>query len=239
MSLRYAARTVAIAVATLACGGVLMTGLWTSTAGAATLTSSDGYTTLNTQNGVTVAAGSPYTSGQKIKVVVAANSVLAAADLPGSVSTTGHYYVEECADPNGATPSTVITGPDNCEALTVNDSASRNQNSTGGFTIASYPIYDLPDPNFPAGTLSGSCDVAPNTCVLGIFLEDPSSGSAFTAPHLFSAPFQVTVGDGNDLGDNPGDGTPEVPLAIGLPLAAAAIIGGSLLYGRRRRRRMV
>jgi hypothetical protein len=171
---------------------------------AATLTSSDGFTTLST---LTTVTPGPYTSGQKIKIVVQANSVISAADLPGSVPNTGHYYVEECADPNEATPSTVITGPDNCEALTVNDSQSRNQNSTGGFTVASYPVYDLPDPNFPSGTLTGTCDVAPNTCVLGIFVEDPSSGSAFTAPHLFSAPFNVIVGDGSDAGDNPGDGS--------------------------------
>jgi hypothetical protein len=216
-----------------------MSGLWSGTAGASTLTSSDGYTTLNTEASQTPTAGSPYESGQDIKVVVAPNSVISAASLPGSVPSTGHYYVEECADPNAAPPGTVITGPDNCEALTVNLSQSRNSQSTGGFTIASYPIYDLPDPNFPPGTLSGTCDVAPNTCVLGIFVEDPNSGAAFTAPHLFSAPFQVTVtGDGTDDGNlNPGDGTPEVPLAIGLPLAAAAIIGGSVLYGRRRRRR--
>jgi hypothetical protein len=173
---------------------------------ASTLTSSDGYTSLSTLSSESVTPG-PYTSGQKIKIVVEANSVISAADLPPSVTNTGHYYVEECADPNEVSPSTVITGPDDCEALTVNDSASRNQNSTGGFTVASYPIYDLPDPNFPSGTLSGSCDVAPNTCVLGIFVLDPSDASAFTAPHLFSAPFNVTVGDGMDLGDNPGDGS--------------------------------
>ena len=45
----------------------------------------------------------------------------------------------------------------------------------------------------------------------------------------------MTVGDGSDAGANPGDGTPEVPLAIGLPLAALGVFGGWSLRNRRRR----
>jgi hypothetical protein len=88
--------------------------------------------------------------------------------------------------------------------------------------------------------MTGSCDVAPNFCVFGIFVVNPngpSGGAAFSYPHLFSAPFQVANVDGVDGGTNPGDGTPEVPLAIGLPLLAAAAFGSSVVYGRRRRRR--
>ena len=76
---------------------------------------------------------------------------------------------------------------------------------------------------------------------LGIFATNPNT-TGFSYPHLFSAPFQITVGDGQDLGDNPGDGTPEVPLAIGLPLAALAVVGGftilntfSIIVGQRTR----
>jgi hypothetical protein len=85
--------------------------------------------------------------------------------------------------------------------------------------------------------MTGKCDVAPNQCVIGIFAANPSpaAGNGFAFPHLFSAPFQVIVGDGTDTGANPGDGTPEVPLAIGLPLAALAVFGGFTIRNRRRR----
>ena len=54
----------------------------------------------------------------------------------------------------------------------------------------------------------GKCDVAPNQCVIGIFTANPNSGHpGFSYPHLFSAPFYITVGDGLDEGDDPGDGT--------------------------------
>ena len=85
--------------------------------------------------------------------------------------------------------------------------------------------------------MTGSCDVAPNQCVLGIFAANPGSNNGFAYPHLFSAPFQMGAGDGLDQGDNPGDGTPEVPLAIGLPLAAMAVIGGLTIRHRRRQQR--
>ena len=55
--------------------------------------------------------------------------------------------------------------------------------------------------------MTGTCDVNPNQCVLGIFAANPQAGNGFAYPHLFSAPFNVTVGDGLDLGDNPGDGS--------------------------------
>ncbi len=70
-------------------------------------------------------------------------------------------------------------------------------------------VFDLPDGNLGSPTMTGTCDVTPNTCVLGIFAANPShlAGNGFAFPHLFSAPFNVVVGDGNDTGDNPGDGS--------------------------------
>jgi hypothetical protein len=55
----------------------------------------------------------------------------------------------------------------------------------------------------------------------------------FTAAHVWSEPFLVSAVAG-DNPTNPGDGTPEVPLAIGLPIAAVGIFGG-VMYRRRRR----
>ena len=71
-------------------------------------------------------------------------------------------------------------------------------------------------------------------CVLGMF-DDINS---FTAPHIFSAPFLVSPSQG-DSGANPGDGTPELPLAIGLPLAAGGLFAGGLAIRRRRSGRSV
>ena len=36
------------------------------------------------------------------------------------------------------------------------------------------------------------------------------------------------------LGANPGDGTPEVPMAIILPLSAMGLLGATVLFRRRR-----
>ncbi len=44
----------------------------------------------------------------------------------------------------------------------------------------------------------------------------------------------VAIKDAAELGSNPGDGTPEVPLAVGLPLAAAGLVGGTVLFRRRK-----
>ena len=194
---------------------------------AATLTSSDGYTTLNTIG--TVTAGTPYSSGQIIDLNVAANPVISASSLftagtpgctqlsagpPPTYSCSGNYYVEECTDSGGliANLPTAATG---CEAATL---ATGGKNSdghlaltgTGGFTI-----YDLPDPGtLGLATMTGTCDVNPNQCVLGIFAQNPQAGNGFAFPHLFSAPFNVDpqsdFGSGVETGLNPGDGSAPV-----------------------------
>ena len=79
----------------------------------------------------------------------------------------------------------------------------------------------------------GKCGAAPNECVIGIFAASPQSGG-FGYPHLFSAPFQITVGDGMDEGDNPGDGTPETPYAVALPVIALGAFGVAAVVRRRR-----
>ena len=82
--------------------------------------------------------------------------------------------------------------------------------TTGAVTAdRDFPVYDLPDVATVGGpTMVGQCDVAPNQCVVGIFAGNPNFGHpGFTYPHLFSAPFNIIVGNGLDQGDNPGDGT--------------------------------
>lgn len=236
MSLKRAVKSAGISAAAILCGGVLMSGILAGPAGASTLTSPDGNTILTTQGTVTPG---PYTSGQPLTVTVQANSTLSAANLAAAgAPTTGNFYVEECTDPGGAVAALPTTAS-GCEAATLNTTAAKS--TSGALSLSgnnSFVVYDLPDQNtLGPPTMTGKCDIAPNQCVLGIFASNPASGG-FSQPHLFSAPFQVTVGDGADIGDNPGDGTPEVPLALLLPLAGAVVIGGGTFYQHRRRRRI-
>lgn len=239
MSIRHVVKTVAVSSAATLCGAALALGIGVGAAGANSLVSPDGVTTLSTTTAVT--SGTPYTSGQQIQVSAGANSTLSNANLvansvPGQATNnpTGSFYFEECSDPGG-TVANLPTAPSNCEAAT-DDFTTVSKTSDGSFNNPLYPVYALPDSSFGNSTLVGKCGVAPNYCVVGIFATNPNT-TGFSYPRLFSAPFQIVVGDGQDLGDNPGDGTPEVPLAIGLPLAALAVVGGFTIRNRRRHRR--
>jgi hypothetical protein len=239
MSIRHVVKTVAVSSAATLCGAALALGLGVGAASANSLVSPDGTTTLSTQGSVT--SGTPYTSGQTITISGSANSTLSNANLvanavPGQSTNnpTGNFYFEECTDVGG-TAANLPTGPSNCEAAT-DDFTSVSKTDDGSFDDPSYAIFALPDSNLGSATMVGTCGQAPNYCVIGIFATNPNT-TGFSYPHLFSAPFQSTIGDGQEAGDNPGDGTPEVPLAVGLPLAALAVIGGFTIRNRRRHRR--
>jgi hypothetical protein len=237
MSIRHVVKAVAATGAATLCGAALVLTLGVGTAGASSLVSPDGNTTLSTEG--SVAAGTPYDSGQTIEVSVQANSTLSNANLCQSQysalnqtcgNPTGFYYIEECTDVGGVLPTT----PNGCEHGTEDESQAK---STGGsLDDTGFLVYDLPDAaNLGAPNMVGKCDVAPNQCVLGIFSADPQNGG-FAYPHLFSAPFQVGKGDGQDDGASPGDGTPEVPLAIALPLVALLGISAWVIRSRRKQR---
>ncbi len=155
----------------------------------------------------------PYASGQQITVNVGANPTLSTAGQTGAgaPAPTGLYYFEECEDPGGITAN-LPTSFSGCEAGTL-DTESGNTTTGAVEANSDFTVYDLPDakvsPGGPTMTAApGKCDVAPDYCVIGIFAANPNSGNpGFPRPHLFSAPFQTTVGDGLDQGDNPGDGT--------------------------------
>ncbi|MGO8862365.1 MAG: beta strand repeat-containing protein [Acidimicrobiales bacterium] len=179
---------------------------------AAVLTSANGYTTLTTIG--TVTAGTPYSSGQQLDVSVAANSVMNSSSLAavGDPSpSSGNFYVEECTDPGGTTAN-LPTNATGCEATTL---ATAPNSGNGSITLAvakAFTVYDLPDPGtLGPGTMTGTCDVDPNQCVLGIFATNPQDGGGFGYPHLFSAPFnvdqQADFGSGFETGLNPGDGS--------------------------------
>jgi hypothetical protein len=229
-------RTVSVlGAAFLVASGILI--LVTQPAGATTLTSGDGYTSLSTEG--TVTPGTPYTSGQTITITVESNSVLNNANLvangvPGQTpgNPTGFYYIEECSDPDGLVAN-LPTTPNGCEHSTLDLSQAKSKD--GSLDDTSLVVYDLPDENsLGAPNMVGECDVAPNECVIGVFATSPQSGDGFGFPHLFSAPFQITVGNGLDEGDNPGDGTPETPYAVALPVIAVGAFGVTAVVRRRR-----
>jgi hypothetical protein len=243
MSIRHAVKAVAATGAATLCGAALVLTLGVGTAGASSLVSSDGNTTLSTEG--TVSAGTPYDSGQTIEVSVQANSTLSNANLCQSQfsglnqtcgNPTGFYYIEECVDPGGLATN-LPTTPTGCEHGTEDESQAKSTDGSSDDT--GFLVYDLPDAtNLGAPNMVGKCDVSPNQCVIGIFSGDPQNGG-FAFPHLFSAPFQVDKGDGQDDGASPGDGTPEVPLAIALPLVALLGVGGWAIRSRRKQRQQV
>ena len=167
---------------------------------------------------VTLIANAPngtFSSGQSVEVTAPANSIL----KPGR-----SLFIEECtANFHKPRPHA-----DQCDRRTVQPDLLR-AGPDGSFTYTEYVIYALPD----AHTLHETkhhrpiCDLT-HACVLivGYDLDDPGH-------RIWSAPFLVNPTPGG-TGINPGDGTPEVPFALALPVLAIVIIGGTLLIRRRR-----
>jgi hypothetical protein len=55
------------------------------------------------------------------------------------------------------------------------------KDADGSFDNPSYTVYDLPDlATLGNATMVGTCDVAPNTCVIGIFAENPGTTGCTT-----------------------------------------------------------
>jgi len=205
MNVRHLARKVGIG-ATATVGGLL---LFAGAAGASTGTVAP----IGT-----VTAGTPFSSGQTVKVTAPAGS-----GLP----TGSNVTLVECAAPNGVLP----TLPSQCDPGDTQSGDSINPAANGSFTYSQYQLYILPDPAFgPSAIVCGN--TAATECVVGMF----DSYDDFTQPHIFSQPFLISASAG-DSGSSPGDGTPELPLAIGLPLAAAGLFAGGLAIRRRRSRR--
>ena len=182
-----------------------------------------GATGLSSGDEITGAAGAVFSSGQTINVVVPANSAFAAPDNNVGVN------IVECSAPNGVIP----TDPKTCDGNTI-QGGTFNPNPDGSFTYTGYPVYALPDSvTLLEGSGGPSCGNTSSTeCILYI----GNNQADFSQPHLWSQPFFVTA-NGTDSGAaSPGYGTPEVPTAILLPLAAAGVLGGVVLFRRRRRK---
>jgi hypothetical protein len=152
------------------------------------------------------AAGTPFSSGQPINVVVPANSIF----LP-----TSGINIVECAAPGGVDP----TLPAECDGNTINIGTIL-PNSDGSFTFTGYPIYALPDSILLGEGASNAvtCGVTAATeCVLYIGNDQTN----FTAPHVFSQPFSV-LANADDGGESPGDGSlPTAPTAPSASLSTA------------------
>jgi hypothetical protein len=219
MSIRHVAGKVAACFAAVTAAGALSIIAFSGPAGATTPTQGS----IVPQSAVPVGsytAGTPFSSGQNVNVVVPANSVF---------SPTTNLNVLECAAPGGAVPTSTSA----CDGNTINGptlKAAANgsvnfQTSTGSL----YTIYALPD-SISLGETGGApvCN-ATSYCVLYIGYNQAD----FTQPHVWSQPFLVTP-NANDGGANPGDGTPEVPLPVLLPASAMGLIGSVVLIRRRR-----
>jgi hypothetical protein len=192
-------------------------------AGATTACSASGdqcLTALQPQAGA--AAGTPFSSGQLINVVIPANQTFVAPD------NTIAKQIVECAAPNGVLPTQSIA----CDGLTI-QGPTVLPSTTGAITLQNYTVYALPD-TVSLGEVAGGQPVCGNTLATECVLYVGDNFNDFTKPHLWSEPFLITA-NGNDLGANPGDGTPEVPMAILLPVAAMGLLGGAVAIRRRRK----
>ena len=165
---------------------------------------------------VTDAPNGPFSSGQYIDVVVGPNSVLKSGK---------RVYIKECAAPDGILPRSSRQ----CDRRTVQQSKVL-VGPHGTVTYQGYPILALPD-----ATLLGEkarhtpvCDLT-HACILSVSRDRTD----FDQPHVWSLPFFVNPTPG-DTGANPGNGLPEVPSVLALPLLAAGIFGGTMLVRRRR-----
>ena len=217
MSVRHVARRVLVSVAATAAAGTFAALAFTSPASAAGPASGDIVPNAAQTTGTVTA--SPFDSGQNIKVVIPANSAFA-----GSHSAIN---ILESAAPNGVKPTATTA----CDGNTV-QGGSVIPNADGSFTLSNYPVYTLPDSvtlfESPGGPVCG------NTLATECILYIGNNQGDFTQPHLWSQPFLISA-NGNDLGANPGDGTPEVPMAILLPVSAMGLLGAAVLIRRRRK----
>jgi hypothetical protein len=168
-----------------------------------------------------VTPGTPFSTGQIISVTVPANPLFDA----GGINTGTNLEVAECAAPNGVLPTLASEcQPDSLDGDTI------NPNTDGSVSYTNYTAWQLP--NTLLGESASDTPVCGDTLATECTLYVGPNVTDFTQPHYFTQPFLVADNSGG-FAANPGDGTPEAPLAIGLPLAGGVIVGG-VLFRRRR-----
>jgi hypothetical protein len=167
-------------------------------------------------------AGTPFSSGQQINVVVPANSLFVA---------TSSVNVVECAAPNGVPP----TLPLDCDGNTI-QGPTILPNADGSINFQTqkyglYTLYALPDSISLGETSSNqvTCgDTAATECVL--YIGDNQGD--FTQPHVFSQPFYVAP-NATDSGTPGGDGsapatTTAQPTTVSTSLSGGGQSGASI-----------
>ena len=215
---RHLARAVGMSAGAALAGSLAMLALSTSPAWA------NGEQVPNSAQCNTTATGPcgarPFDSGQQIQVEVPANTT-----LPSSASVN----IVECSAAVLTATSDVTALPD-CDGLTIQgDTVITGSGGTVNYT--NYTIYALPD-TVSLGETAGSqpqCDSS-HPCVLYIGTDQTHP---YSSAHVWSQTWLVNA-NGTDVATNPGDGTPEVPLAIGLPLLGLGLAGGMVMVRRRR-----
>jgi hypothetical protein len=218
MSVRQVARRIGLSVAATAAAGTFAALAFSGPAGADEPAS--GATIPNAAQPIGTVTPGPFSSGQTISVSVPANTAFAG-------QTTTGINILMCAAPNGVLP----TNSTQCDGNTIQGDTIF-PNADGSFTYNNYQVFALPDSHTLGEGSSGiTCG---NTVATECVLYIGQNQLDFTQPHLWSQPF-LTNATTNDTGANPGDGTPEVPLAIILPMAALGLLGGAVLVRNRRR----
>jgi hypothetical protein len=227
MSIRQAAGRVAAsaaAVAGIGAGSVIMFSGTASASVSSQVVTVDPGDTNGNSHGFT--PGQPFSSGQLVEVSAPANTSNSGT---GTLAGSTAFTIWECSDPGGL-PANLPTSETSCDNQT---SLGQNgvTNADGSMDFPDYPVYSLPNAAFgETGSHLPKCDLG-DPCVIAVI----TSPTDFSAPSgiSFSQPFVIKATTGN-TGANPGDGTPEAPLAIGLPLLGAAVVGGTLLRRNRK-----
>ncbi|MGA8726755.1 MAG: IPT/TIG domain-containing protein [Acidimicrobiales bacterium] len=197
MSVRRAAKALAASAAATAC---VVASLAFATAAGAT-GPPNGSNVSGAAAAVTpFTAGVTFDSGQKVNIVIPANS---------NFVPNNKVFVLECAAPDGVNPTTI----DSCDGNTNYASGSIFAGSDGSVNLSAsgkrlYPIYALPD-HLTLGETSSAANCglgSANECVLYVG-QGGGSDVGLSSPYFFSQPFEVHS-DPTDSGtNNPGDGT--------------------------------
>jgi hypothetical protein len=160
-------------------------------------------------------AGTPFSSGQQINVVIPANSLFV---------STSSVNIVECAAPDGVPP----TLPLDCDGNTI-QGPTILPNADGSINLQAdgeglYQIFALPD-SITLGESPSSqvtCgDTAATECVL--YIGDDQGD--FTQPHVFSQPFYITP-DATDSGTPGGDGSAPATTTAQPTTVSTSLSGG-------------
>jgi hypothetical protein len=152
----------------------------------------------------TVTAGTPFSSGQEVDVVIPANSVF---------TSNENINVVECTAlmSNGGIP----TDPSTCDGNTINGGTIKPDSS--GAITASYQLFSLPNSGLGEGSIGPACNLAV-ACILYI----GTAQGDFTQPHVWSPVFYINPTAGN-TGANPGDGSaPPTPASASASVSTVA-----------------